>query len=34
MTDAYLLSTPMVGRSNKGNDPYHPYKEEEETLNE
>jgi len=29
MTDAYPLSTPMVGRSNKDDEPHHPCKEEE-----
>lgn len=32
MIDAYPLSIPTVGRNTKGDDLYHPYKEEEETL--
>lgn len=34
MIDAYPLSTPMVGRSNQGDDPYRPCEEEEEPLSE
>ena len=34
MIDAHPLSTPMVGRSNKGDDPYRPCEEEEEILGE
>ena len=34
MIDAHPLSTPMVGRSSKGDDPYRPCEEEEEILGE